>query len=188
MKLFHQYADIFHLDDHEAEETQKKIHAAIISANGVLEHTYTAYMNPPGFPRDIAARDFLECLKLYWEMSKEMWREAREIILSELGEPSDEQIGEVAKVAGSIPEKDLEELLNQLTPTQRKVFDLMVDGSHPQLKDFMNDKALISKKGEQMAEGTIKTHVSAICKIFGVPNRKALAAKVKPLLPPKAKT
>ncbi len=140
--------------------------------------------DPRRFPKDIAAKDFLESLVLYRQMCIDVEERANDIFARE---HYDEQIDEVANIAANIPEKDLEELLNQLTPTQRKVFDLMVDGSHPQLKDFMNDKALISKKGEQMAEGTIKTHVSAICKIFGVPNRKALAAKVKPLLPPKAK-
>lgn len=55
VKLFHQYADIFQLAHHEAEETQKKIHAAIISVNGIWEATYTPYMNPAGFPNPRAS-------------------------------------------------------------------------------------------------------------------------------------
>jgi hypothetical protein len=86
------------------------------------------------------------------------------------------------------PEGNLEELVAQLSPPQRKVFDRIVDGSHPRLKDFVNDKTLISDEtGQQMAEGTIRIHVSEVLKIFGVPKRKILFMKIKPLLPPNTK-
>ena len=166
------------MNEISAAEAVKLFHAAIR-----LGYEYTddfGIVIPEGFPKDIAAKDFLEQLALY----RQMWLED---LGSDRSIPYDEQIDEVANIAASIPEKDLEELLNQLTPTQRKVFDMMVDGSHPQVKDFINDKTLVSKKGEQMAEGTIKIHLSAICKKFGVLSRKALITKVKPLLPPKAK-
>jgi hypothetical protein len=93
-----------------------------------------------------------------------------------------------ADLAVDVPNKSLEELMVQLSPPQRKVFDRIVDGSHPRLKDLDDDETLISDEtGKKMAEGTIKAHVSAICWIFSVPNRKALVAKVKQLLSPKAK-
>jgi hypothetical protein len=86
----------------------------------------------------------------------------------------------VANIAANIPEKSLEELVTKLGPPQRKVFDRIVDGSHPRLKDFVTDTTLISDEtGKQMAEGTIRFHVSTICNLFGVPTRKALFDRVK---------
>jgi hypothetical protein len=159
-----------------------------------LEHDHynSACMipNPQGFPKDIAAKDFMEGLKLW----RQMWLESYEFsmgrarLINPLYEDYDEQIGEVANIAANIPETNLEELVAQLSPPQRKVFDRIVGGSHPRLKDLVNDETLISDRtGKKMAEGTIRSHVSAICEIFDASSRKALFAKFKPLLPPKAK-
>ena len=179
------------MNDISAAEAVKLFDAAM----GVdLEHDVYGIAwicpNPQGFPKDIAAKDFMEGLKLY----RQMWLESMEYSLARhrlfdpLYEDYDEQIGEVANIAANIPEQNLEELLTQLSPPERKVFDRIVDGAHPQLKNFINDKTLISDEtDEQMAAGTIKYHVSKILGIFDVSGRKALFAKVKPLLPPKAK-
>ena len=104
--------------------------------------------NPQGFPKDIAAKDFMEGLKLW----RQMWLESYEFsmgrarLINPLYEDYDEQIGEVANIAANIPETNLEELVAQLSPPQRKVFDRIVGGSHPRLKDLVNDETLISDR------------------------------------------
>ena len=65
---------------------------------------------PEGFPGDIAARDFLECLKSY----QEMWA---------FGQVDDyldfeDQMVEQTQVAADVSEQDLEEL----TPREKEVF------------------------------------------------------------------
>jgi len=171
------------MNEVSAAEAVELFHAAMSLDDGDPGSLYAPI--PEGFPKDIAAKDFMDSLALY----RQWWSDGEASAAGAMGIPYgyDEKIDEVANIAASMSEKSLEELVSQLSPPQRKVFDRIVDGSHPRLKDLVTDKTLISDEtGKQMREGTIKVHVSDICEIFDVPNRKALVARIKETLPSKA--
>jgi hypothetical protein len=172
------------MNEISAAEAVKLFHAAMVLNDSVVD----LYMPiPEGFPKDIAAKDFMDSLAVYRQ-----WWSDREVCAdgaTGISYGYDEQIDEVARAAASLPKETLEESLAQLSPPQRKVFDRIVDGRHPRFKDLETDETLISDRtGKKMGKGTIKKHVVDLCKIFDVPNRKRLFTKVKSLLPPESTT
>ena len=122
--------------------------------------------NPSGFPKDIAAKDFMESLKLY----REMWLEsiefsaARQRVFAGLyAGDYDEQRSQLANAA--ISKQDVA----KLTPKELEVFNL--------LKEDLGDKEIAIKLNKGV--GTIKAQVSSVLRKLGFKSRTQASTKVR---------
>jgi len=126
--------------------------------------------NPPGFPKDIAAKDFLEALQLY----RQMWLEsiefstARYRLLS--GSVLDDEDYDAERAALATAVNIPENHLKKLSPTEKVVLSLMREG--------LPDKEIASKRGRSY--GTIKKQVSAVIRKLKVENRTEAVVKTIP--------
>ena len=145
------------MNDISAARAVKLFHAAMVLDDGDPTSLYSPI--PKGFPDDIAARDFLECLRLY----SEMWREG------EASAPNDFLFYEQQKA----------ELLNavaentdvKVTPKEQQLIHALID--NPDL-----DREEIAEKLE-IDLSTYKTHFQNLCKKYKVNSRAGLVGKVR---------
>jgi hypothetical protein len=153
------------MNDISAAEAAKLFHAARnFNCDGDPMDDYR--LRPEGFPKDIAARDFLECLDLY----SKMWAHWAESHTEVSGEGFyDSQRGELADVAADITAEELA----KLGAAERKVFDVFAEDSN------LSNKEIGKKLG--ISESTVKSHFRVIFNELGIKEgrgrRRALASK-----------
>ena len=94
------------MNEISAAEAVKLFHASMHFDDPIDLYAPT----PKGFPGDMAARDFLECLKLY----EEMWA----IGQYDESQDLDDQMVKQTQAAANVSAQDLE----KLTPSEKKVF------------------------------------------------------------------
>lgn len=109
-------------------------------------------LRPEYFPQDIAARDFLQCLDLYSRMySSEIGGNPSTTSYAvEHLNISDEQRAELAKIASTIPEDELDEKL-PVGSREREAFDVL------RQNPGWSNKEIAKELG--IAESTVKTYL-----------------------------
>jgi DNA-binding CsgD family transcriptional regulator len=132
--------------------------------------------NPRGFPKDIAAKDFMESLVSY----RDMWRVCYE---EEAADSTpfyyDMSANEIATLEGApIVEKDLqvEEALKKVPAKERALLELI----HRQPELLVKQIADMLKK----SEGAVKVQLQSLFRRFEVHRRAELIAKTRPFFPP----
>jgi DNA-binding CsgD family transcriptional regulator len=156
------------MNEVSAAEAVKLFHACMVLDDGDPMSLYAPI--PENFPEDIAAKDFLEQLRIY----RDMWSEGEHSASGGFDFLSDAQREELVEVAKTLPEKDLETLGRQ----KRRIVELFRENPDIQNKEIAARLAPMSTK-------TVEKHVSALLKKFKVKNRMELADRL-PQLPPKS--
>jgi len=151
-----------------------------ISAAEALEIFHAADWHS-GYPKDIVARDFLECYKLHREIRRAVVIDNRNLALNvdDNGPRSAGAGGDVTEDSKNFTEKDLDELFSR-APQQRKIVDVIRRN-----KDHKISLAEIAIElgGVNKSIKTVQNLLTRIYKKTKTKNLIELAQKLPPLPP-----
>jgi DNA-binding CsgD family transcriptional regulator len=153
-----------------AEEARRLCHAVIHRGDHAL-----------AFPKDIAAKDFLEWLKLYSEMLSRGVIDKRSPALSlDDFEPGSARAKrDVSEDSKNLTEKDLDELFCR-APQQRKIVDVIRRNKD---RKMSLDEIAVELGGVNRPTKTVQNHLTIIFKKTKSKNLRELAHKLPPLPP-----
>lgn len=168
------------MNDISAAEAVKLFHAAMALDD---EPTSLYAPIPKGFPKDIAAKDFIEQLLIYRDMWSEGEKSAAGALYAAFSpyEMSADEIVAMARAPIARKDSRVEKALKKVTPKERELLELIHRKPWLLVKQLGGE--LKTWKGTVKRDGAIKAQLSSLFKQFKVHKRAELIAKTRPFFP-----